>query len=468
MVSTAIEAKLAARTRVAGQIDTRLATAVLLIEGFVSVSIQMIVLRQLVPIVGYSIGTTSIVITSFLGALALGYRSGGRVGKDVVAKLQRNLIFAALLSAIVLSHGFIERLFGFYFAHFDGALFAVACYSVLCLGPIVYFLAQTVVMLIDFRGGSIATEKAGDTFHLSTIGNVVGGLVTTLVVMYYFGIATAITLDVGLLMLGYLMIARHQPAHAAAKVIGVLFVAITMNVYMERMLFSRTTAYANYYITTETDGNGRLLVVNGQSASRTDHEGIGHAYIEWLERQLFDSKMAMQNVLVLGAGGFSLGQGRTRKNTMKFVDVDEHLAGLADEFLGPGQRSGEFVASDARAYLLRTKERYDAIVLDTYSHRMSMPAHLVTIEFFELLRERLSASGVVYINLIASDNGSKVFTRGFDNSVRSVFARCTTHRIDTIGVTLYNKLYRCVRSPLDNNRAVYSDRNLRADVDASM
>ena len=58
------------------QITARTATIVLFMEGFVSVSVQMLALRQIVPFVGYSIAVTSIVITIFLAALAYGYRSG--------------------------------------------------------------------------------------------------------------------------------------------------------------------------------------------------------------------------------------------------------------------------------------------------------------------------------------------------------------------------------------------------------
>ena len=449
-------------------LSSGLATAILLVEGFVSVSIQMIVLRQLVPVVGYSINVTSIVITTFLAALALGYRSGGRVRSGHAAKISFNLIVAALVAAIGLSVILIDAFFGFYFSLFGATLVAVALYSLLVVAPLVYLLAQTVVLLINFGEASAAAEQAGDTFHLSTIGNVVGGLVTTLVVMYYLGIAAAVFIDVTLLVVAYAVISCPRTSVTAFNSIGVLLIAFTLNVFAESKMFTRTTAYADYYLADEIGGEGRLLVVNGQNASRTDSAGIGHPYIEWFEDQLFVDAAAPRSILVLGAGGFTLGQGREYTGAITFVDVDSHLASIADEFLGSHERKGKFVAEDARAFLLRSAKHYDAIVLDTYSHRSSMPPHLVTVEFFTLLRDRLKSGGVVYMNFISTDDESYKFPRGIDYTVRSVFAQCETHRINTEGLTLYNKLYRCERSKLDDHRVIYTDKNTKTAMDAAI
>jgi len=423
----------------------------------------MIVLRQLVPVVGYSINVTSIVITTFLAALALGYRAGGRIRIGHASLIARNLIGAGLLMGVGLSFVMVDFLFDLYFAAFNQSLLAVALYSLIVVAPVIYLLAQTVVLLINFREASAAAEQAGDTFHVSTIGNVIGGLVTTLVVMYYLGIAAAIFLDVVLLVWAYVLVARHRPVVIALTSIGVVLTAFVLNVIAERALFIQTTAYADYYITDEQSGEGRLLVVNGQSASRTSKHGIGHGYIEWFEDQLFAESTDAASVLVLGAGGFTLGQGRNHASNITFVDVDEHLAGIADQFLGKGVREGQFIAKDARAHLLRTSYSYDAIIVDTYSHRSSMPPHLMTQEFFSLVRERLLPTGTAYINILASDDEGHQFTRGIDNTIRSVFASCSIHKITTQEMNLYNKLYRCQRSRLDGFRNVYTDKNTRAD-----
>lgn len=467
MANTAIEATAHVVRIIPRVISGRMATALLLIEGFVSVSIQMIVLRQLVPVVGYSINVTSIVITTFLGALALGYRQGGRHRVDIGDKIQRNLILVAMLSGLGLSYWLVEYVFSLYFARFDSALIAVALYSVFFLGPIVYFLAQTVVLLINFRQGAAAAEQAGETFHISTIGNVVGGLATTLIVMYYLGIAAAVVLNVSLLVLAYLLIANRLSLRSVVLSIAALLVALVFNVIVEREIFLVTTAHGNYSIADTREESGRYLFANGQNASRTDNLGIGHPYIEWFEDHLFAGQSVPTDILVLGAGGFSLGQGRIVKSTLTYVDVDERLAMIAESFLSPNSRLGGFAPEDARAFLIRTLNQYDAIVLDTYSQRSSVPAHLVTKEFFSLLRDRLTVGGVVYMNFIFSDDDSYTFSRGIDNTIRSVFAKCSTHRINTTSIAMFNLLYRCERNGLDSYGVVYTDGNTKAAFDIS-
>lgn len=84
------------------------------------------------------------------------------------------------------------------------------------------------------------------------------------------------------------------------------------------------------------------------------------------------------------------------------------------------------------------------------------------------INKRLNHDGVVYMNLISTDDQSYTFPRGIDNTVRSVFASCSTHRIDTDGVALFKKLYRCERSRLDNNGATYTDKNTKAAYDVSI
>ena len=189
-----------------------------------------------------------------------------------------------------------------------------------------------------------------------------------------------------------------RPASLAAAAVG------GANLAVERNEFVLTTAHADYAIEVDADG-GRLLRVNGQNASREDGAGTGHPYIEWIEERVYDRTAPgdrRQRVLVIGAGGFTFGRGRPENAAeIVYVDVDDRLPGVADEFLAPLSRSGTYVPMDGRAYLLRDDDVYDAIVLDAFTDRTTMPAHLYTREFFELVRSRLAGDGgSLYMNLI--------------------------------------------------------------------
>ena len=66
-----------------------------------------------------------------------------------------------------------------------------------------------------------------------------------------------------------------------------------------------------------------------------------------------------------------------------------------------GDRLG-IVHADGRVYLNETDRRFDAAVMDAFSSG-SVPAHLVTLETYERLREIVD--GPVYVNLIDVPDG---------------------------------------------------------------
>ncbi|PZX18223.1 hypothetical protein LX81_00852 [Palleronia aestuarii] len=74
------------------------------------------------------------------------------------------------------------------------------------------------------------------------------------------------------------------------------------------------------------------------------------------------------------------------------------------------------VHADGRVYLNRTSRRFDAAVVDAFSSN-SVPAHLVTRETFERLREIVD--GPVYVNLIDRPDGSLV--RGVHAVLESLY-----------------------------------------------
>jgi hypothetical protein len=62
---------------------------------------------------------------------------------------------------------------------------------------------------------------------------------------------------------------------------------------------------------------------------------------------------------------------------------------------------------DARKFLRSSTEKYDLIFGDAYNGVHNIPAHLITREFFALLRSRLKDDGVFMINVISALEGAK-------------------------------------------------------------
>ncbi len=81
------------------------------------------------------------------------------------------------------------------------------------------------------------------------------------------------------------------------------------------------------------------------------------------------------------------------------VELDPGVVELAQRYFGvrPGPRM-ELVTRDGRIYMAISRERFDMILVDAYQGTL-VPFHLVTREFYAILKQRLASGGVVAQNI---------------------------------------------------------------------
>ena len=157
-------------------------------EGLASVTLQFLFLRQTMAYVGSSVVVTSIVVSIFLLALALGYQQGGRVREDPMRALGANLEWAAALLALGLSP-YVTEIFFAGARSFLPPNISLALYCAIFMAPAGYWLAQTMPLLSNGIKARSNGELSGDVLFFNTLGNVVGGLVSTLLLMRFAGLA---------------------------------------------------------------------------------------------------------------------------------------------------------------------------------------------------------------------------------------------------------------------------------------
>jgi spermidine synthase len=81
------------------------------------------------------------------------------------------------------------------------------------------------------------------------------------------------------------------------------------------------------------------------------------------------------------------------------VELDPGVIDLAVSHFGvaPGPRL-ELVAGDGRVYMARARETFDVVLIDAYQGTL-VPFHLVTREYYEILKARLAPGGVIAQNI---------------------------------------------------------------------
>lgn len=421
---------------------------IILIEGFVTISAEILTIRQMLPIVGNSVIVTSLIIGIFLLFLAYGYRRGGEYKRDYAKILKQNFTLAAFLLGIGLSYAFILLFFTtFQIAITHQILLILTSYLLLITAPLVYILGQTVPITMNIiRKEHTVGATGGKILHLSTIGSFLGAVITSLVLMNFLGVAWTILLNYVCLMFLTLLLIKNKKTEILRVITLLLGLALTFafNVYTENQLFTLTNTYGNYQIL-EEDG-AKILSINESISSRQDNEKKGLPYIELVKRFLFeDLKLTNQDILVLGAGGFSLSAENTFGNHFTYVDIDNDIKQLVQKhFLD--KIPGKLVVSDARYFLNNTQDKFDIIFSDVYSNARSIPAHLLTQEYFVTLNQALRQKGIAVMNIIANPMMEDAYSQKVDNSIRSVFNHCMVVPLH-YRKSPSNILYFCQKNP---------------------
>lgn len=394
---------------------------IVFIEGFCSLGAEVIALRRLLPHVGSSITVTAPTIGFFLLALALGYASGARVAAGYRAVVMRNFLISATLVGLGLARVTVELAF----EQFRPALAAYFVLILLVLCPIAWLLGQTVPILTNLMKHERTGEASGTALYWSTLGSFLGSVTLSLVVMQHFGVSAAVFACAAGLFSGAVLLAgrkRGQVALAGALLVTVAAVNFSAPATLE-------TAYADYSV---VGGDGavqdarRIFVVNQQQASALD-DGEPPRYLDYVEhlrKVLLDElQFAGREILVLGAGGFTLSQ-REGLNHYTYVDIDPAIRAIAEEHFLQRPVNGAFIDDDARRYLSAGSRQYDAIVVDAFSSHTSIPSHLVTREFWLDALRALSPEGVLIANLVLDGRLRSPYARNMLATIESVFGRC--------------------------------------------
>lgn len=413
---------------------------VVFIEGFCSLGAEIIALRRLVPHIGSSIVVTAPTIGFFLLALALGYAAGAKINDRYLQVVARNFLISALLLGIGFSTPFVNGLF----AHIEPVWLAYTLLIGGILCPLAWLLGQTVPALTNLMQTRRTGEASGMALYWSTLGSFLGSLGLSVLVMQWLGISAAVALCALFLLIGALRLQRAPEVSTRGWQVLVVFLAATLliiglNVPLLRgQLLNEPqevteTAYADYSVipTQTADGEPvRAFKVNSSTASLiSDGSPPRYArYIDYLRQTLLkDLKLKDSDILVLGAGGFTLSH-REPLNRYTFVDIDPKIQTIAEQQFLHEPIRGKFVVDDARHFVTSTakhsSDRFNAVVVDVYSSHHNIPSHLVTREFWSDTRQVLRPNGVFLANLILDSKLQSDYARNVLATIESVYGRC--------------------------------------------
>jgi len=440
------------------------AAIILFIEGLVSLSYQMLYIRQIGPIVGNSVDVISWIIGIFLIALAIGYKKGGDFQGDFNSKILSNILKAALFASIGLSYVFLNIYFS-YVGKITGYYLAMIGYCLIIVAPATYYLGQTLPLMTNRNIGNNVSQISGNILFLSTIGSFLGAIITTNIFLKYFGVSITIALATILLLSLYFIVPNGIKSKIGFASAMILIFVNALNIIYEKTNYVGTNQYANYQVDKYQkveNGNNILKVFRSNNSYSSmlvmndlkDSDFRTMGYIKEIsDFLLIKRKFEGKEILVIGAGGFVLSYG-VLNNKFTFVDIDPQIEEIAEESFLNKKINGTFIPKDGRAYVNENTIKYDAVVSDAYSSSKSIPESLTTIEYFSKLKETVKENGWVIFNIIQSPDFADEYSRNIKSTIDSVFPYCFTKVTDASN-EITNVIYFC--NARKEERKIYTD-----------
>ena len=411
------------------------------VTGAIVMSFEMLGSRYLNPYFGSGIYTWASLISTVLAALCVGYFIGGVLADRYPSATVLGVTVLIGSIYILVLPTFSEPLMEFVLGAVDdvktgslAAAFAILFFPVAFLGMYSPFGIRLLL-----RSAQSSGRVSGTVYGVSTFGSIVGTLGTTFFLIPTIG-TRAITLTLGLagIASGLLLIVAPRLRRSALALALVLLAAplaraeelidpairAAMLKRADGRLAHIETEYNDIFITKR----GRQLTMSFQLkgfdytesvANLSDPDDLPVKYTQVMTLGVVYPPTP-KKILMIGLGGGSISSylGRFLPDAeIDTVEVDPGVITAAKNFFGMKETMRvRYLEGDGRVFLNRRKEPYDLILVDAF-HGGYVPFHLLTREFYALVKQRLAPSGAAVFNV---HDGTKLYASTL-LTLRSVF-----------------------------------------------
>jgi len=404
------------------------------VAGAVLMGLEIVGSRILAPYFGNSVFVWGSLISLFLIALSAGYYVGGRLsdrrpsrvllGAIVIAVAASMFLIAAISAPVcdaIIDAGFGEKAGPFLAA---AVLFLLPSIGMGMVSPFAIRLATHALTSVG--------QTAGTLYALSTLGSIVGTVLTTFVLIPSFGAFAILKGLAAALMLTALATFPFASLGAAARGTVAVIIASAVGIYFiddsraslplgSKLVREVDTPYHHISVVDVVDDQNRRVrqlkfdryiesAIELDPPHRTQSEYTKYFHLA------FVAKPDVRRALFIGAGG---GVGprafhmHDPEMEIDVVDIDQEVLNIArrDFFLDDSPKI-RTIAADGRTFVRSAPNgHYDCIILDAFTIGGRIPFHLATKEYFTLCREKLVDGGVFLMNINSAVRGptSEIF-----------------------------------------------------------
>ena len=434
-------------TRATGTSATRssaTATSVMIygiafVTGAIVMSFEMLGSRYLNPYFGSGIYTWASLISTVLMALTLGYFLGGWLADRTasLSVLAVTVLVGSLYMLVLPS--FAQPLLELLLADIEdvrtGSL--VASVAIL-LFPVTFFgMFSPFAIRLMLRSAQSSGIVSGTVYGVSTFGSIVGTLGTTFFLIPTIG-TRAITLWLGaagiacgLILLAAGRFERKAGTTAAALLLAFAVIAVPAPGSANDALIDESvraeilkrkdgrlahveSEYNDIYISKRRNQLIMTFQLKGWDYTESvtnledpDELPLHYSQVMTAASLLYPAEVKRILMIGLGGGSISTYYGRAMPDVhIDTVELDQRVIDVAKQYFALRETPRvRYIAADGRVFLNRSKDKYDLILLDAYRGGY-VPFHLLTREFYTLVKSRLTPGGAVAFNV---HDGTKLY-----------------------------------------------------------
>ncbi|MFP6747470.1 MAG: fused MFS/spermidine synthase [Alphaproteobacteria bacterium] len=407
--------------------------ALVFCTGAVTLSLELLASRIMTPYFGVSLYIWTGILAITLTFLAVGYRYGGKLSQAAASERDLEVTFLAApiysALAIALSVALYPALFP-YLSQADLIVGSFLGAAILLALPLIMLSALNPLLIgLQREKANAGDAGAGRIFFISTIGSVVGVLLTAFIfipnatnyrAMLILGLILCVMVVVFTQMSDIKSTQSKLKLTAGGLIDGVFcaillvgktgYLALVSSTSTDDLEFTLRAEYTSMFGNIKVadvrrrDGAGiveRYFIQDGLIQNRTT---LGHQslsmYTHVLQSLAHSYAPKARKAIVLGLGAGMVPRHFLRDGLdVALVEINPKALEAAVEHFGFSADGIDFILQDARTYVRNCQNSFDIAILDLFQGD-STPDYLLTKEFFADLRRCLKKDGVLVMNTI--------------------------------------------------------------------
>ena len=408
----------------------------LIILGFISLSSQVIIIRELL-ILNYgnelSIGIILAVwllcygAGSLSGILLLKNSGNGGISKSAGIFRILQIILFFMLPLTIVACRVLPKIFNLVPGEIVNPGFTILS-GFIIIFPVTFLLGMLFILAIDIYANNIDNKiPSGYVYMYESIGAVLGGVFTNI---FFIKLNPLLVM----FLLGLLLVISVK-----SKVMKILFLFISIGLIYYTGYFSRNLAnfqWAPYRVLKSENSvyQNIILAEKGGQISVFTNGLLAFTVNDRLSNE-FNAHVPMaehplpKDVLLIGNGVSGIIPELLKHNpeSIDYVEQDINIIKLTQAFVnkeltGIPDKKVNIEIGDVRLFLKNTGKKYDIVIINFCDPRTILINRLYTLEFFRQVNARLNKNGILSFSFSSNPNYISTEQRRFYQTIYNTLA----------------------------------------------